>query len=43
MSYNRIKQQSHKEADNWSESLYPLPTYADLKKAKVVLEERNHG
>ncbi|ALR94451.1 MULTISPECIES: hypothetical protein [Vibrio] len=33
----------HKETDNWSESLYPLPTYADLKKAKVVLEERNHG
>ncbi|AIW13541.1 hypothetical protein VITU102760_25220 [Vibrio tubiashii] len=33
----------HKETDNWSESLYPLPTYADLEKAKAVLKERNHG
>ncbi|CAE6959310.1 hypothetical protein ACOMICROBIO_NCLOACGD_04918 [Vibrio sp. B1ASS3] len=33
----------HKEADNWSESLYPLPSYADIKKARTVLEERNHG
>lgn len=33
----------HKEVDNWSESLYPLPTYADLEKAKAVLEEGNHG
>ncbi|HFQ5289966.1 TPA: hypothetical protein ACGUPN_003935 [Vibrio vulnificus] len=33
----------HKEADNWSESLYPLPSYADIKKARIVLEERNHG
>ncbi|EOV0146004.1 hypothetical protein ACOIXN_003410 [Vibrio vulnificus] len=33
----------HKEADNWSESLYPLPTYADIEKARTVLEERNHG
>ncbi|MGR3962776.1 hypothetical protein K9868_25225, partial [Vibrio lentus] len=33
----------HKETDNWSESLSPLPTYADLEKAKAVLEERNHG
>ncbi len=33
----------HKEADNWSESLYPLPSYADIEKARTVLEERNHG
>ncbi|PMK87124.1 hypothetical protein BCT35_04625 [Vibrio lentus] len=33
----------HKETDNWSESLSPLPTYADIEKAKTVLEERNHG
>ncbi|MEZ9130050.1 hypothetical protein AB4145_26175 [Vibrio splendidus] len=33
----------HKETDNWSESLYPLPTYADIEKAKTVLEERNNG
>ncbi|WP_394134628.1 hypothetical protein [Aliivibrio fischeri] len=32
----------HKEVDNWSESLYPLPTYADIEKARTVLEERNH-
>ncbi|MCG9575489.1 hypothetical protein L1D14_04480 [Vibrio tubiashii] len=33
----------HKKTDNWSESLYPLPSYADIEKARIVLEERNHG
>ncbi|EGQ7893015.1 hypothetical protein LG819_003128 [Vibrio parahaemolyticus] len=33
----------HKNRDKWSESLYPLPSYADIEKARTVLEERNHG
>ncbi|ELU51607.1 hypothetical protein B878_12325, partial [Vibrio campbellii CAIM 519 = NBRC 15631 = ATCC 25920] len=33
----------HKKTDNWSESLYPLPSYADIEKARTVLEERNNG
>nr|WP_257713460.1 hypothetical protein [Vibrio neptunius] len=31
----------HKDSDSWSESLYPLPTYDDLEKAKAVLQQRN--
>ncbi|MER2494655.1 hypothetical protein ABS858_00985 [Vibrio neptunius] len=31
----------HKDSESWSESLYPLPTYEDLEKAKAVLQQRN--
>ncbi|MER2494653.1 hypothetical protein ABS858_00975 [Vibrio neptunius] len=33
----------HKDSESWSESLYPLPSYSDIEKAKLVLQERNHG
>ncbi|MGF1727909.1 hypothetical protein L4D12_24995, partial [Photobacterium nomapromontoriensis] len=33
----------HSATEKWSDSLYPLPSYRDLEKAKAVLEARNNG
>ncbi|MGF1727910.1 hypothetical protein [Photobacterium nomapromontoriensis] len=31
----------HSDTESWSDALYPLPSYRDLEKAKVVLEARD--